>query len=98
MNHDHAKSNAVPSEPRLKVASVSTGSRSCSLVFLLWKARWEKQSVLQEKLQNFKESLEYAFFRGMIWVQLCVVALERQNVSRQWRGILGCLMGSYLAS
>ena len=38
-----------------------------------------KAAILQEKLQNFKEVLNMHFFGGMNWVQLCVVALERQN-------------------
>lgn len=65
MNCDHAKGDAVPSETRLKVVLVSIGSRSCSLDFLLWKARWEKQPVLQEKLQNFKEEALNMLFWGI---------------------------------
>lgn len=65
MNYDHAKGDAVSSEPRLKFILVSIGSRSCSLVFLLRKVRWEKQPVLQEKLQNFKEEVLNMQFLGV---------------------------------
>jgi len=64
MNYDHAKGNAVPSEPELKVVSVSIGSRSGSPFFFLCKARWEKQPVLQEKLQNFNEEVLNMHFGG----------------------------------
>lgn len=38
-------------------------------------SRARKASKLQ------RESLEYAFFGDMNWVHLCVVALERQNMT-----------------
>lgn len=67
MNYDQAKGDSVPGESRVKVVSVSIGSRSCSLVFLLLNTRWEKQLVLQKRLQNFKEEVWICVFLG-VWI------------------------------